>query len=454
MKQARIVFLEAHYAQLRSLLFDRQGIEGAAFVLCGQSCGDTVTKLLTHAVIPIADEDILRRESDSLSISSRALMRIAKLAAYERLSVVFAHSHPYGPAHFSLQDDGEETKLLPFLQARVPERVHGAVVLTPDSAVGRVYTPERTQVDRITVLGSQARFVTAEPLPDARSIFDRQVRAFGSAVQGILSSLHIGIVGLGGTGSAVAEQLYRLGAGHISLFDADSLAETNLNRVYGSSKTDVGKNKTEIAKAHLDQIDLGGTVIAYASHVTREETARRLRDCDVVMGCTDKELPRAILTQLAIKYHLPVLDMGVLIDSQEGLIRGVFGRVTTLMPGEACLFCRGRISPEQIRVEALSKEERAAQAREGYAPELEEPAPAVIAFTSSVASTAVAELLHRLTAFMGAERRSSEVLITFNENRIRTNRLEPREECFCSDSGGWGRGDEDPFLGLMWAGTT
>lgn len=448
-----MMFLEAHEQELRALLFDRPGIEGAAFVLCGESRGEAVTKLLSHAVVPIAEEDILRREADSLSISSRALMRIAKLAAYEGLSVVFAHSHPFGPAHFSLQDDGEEEKLLPFLHARVPRRAHGTVVLTPDSASGRVYSPERMAVDRITVLGSQLRLVSAEPLPNASAIFDRQVRAFGPAIQGILSNLHIGIVGLGGTGSAVAEQLYRLGAGRLSLFDGDDLADTNLNRVYGSTKADVGKNKTHIAKAHLDRIDLGGQVIAYSSHITREETAQRLRDCDVVMGCTDKELPRAILTQLSIKYHLPVFDMGVLIDSQNGHLRGVFGRVTTLLPGEACLFCRGRISPEQIRIEALSEEERRSQAREGYAPELEAPAPAVITFTSPVASTAVAELLHRLTGFMGIERQSSEVLITFNENRIRTNRVEPREACFCSEPGGWGRGDEDPFLGLLWPGT-
>jgi molybdopterin/thiamine biosynthesis adenylyltransferase len=451
MSHAHIVFLEQHYEDLRTRLFDRPGLEGAAFVLCGESRGEEVLKLLSHAVVPIEDEDLLRREADQLSISSRALMRVSKLAKYEQLSVVFAHSHPFGPADFSTQDDGEEEKLLPFLQARLPGRLHGTVVLAPDSAGGRVYSPSPITVDRITTIGSRVRVLTAEPQVDAGAIFDRQVRAFGSAVQQLLSRLHIGIVGVGGTGSAVAEQLCRLGTGRLSLFDGDTLTESNLNRVFGATKNDVGRNKTTIAKAHLDHIGLDCEVTAHPEHITVEEVARRLRNCDIVFGCTDKQLPRAILTQLALTYHLPVIDLGVLIDSHAQTIRGVYGRVTTLLPGEGCLFCRGRISPEGIRVETLSDDERRSQVREGYAPELDDPAPAVIAFTSAVASVAVAELLHRLTGFMGAARESSEVLITFNENRIRTSRVHPREDCFCSDAALWGRGDDDPFLGMMWS---
>src|SRR5205085_7460760 len=130
---------------------------------------------------------------------------------------------------------------------------------------------------------------------------------------------------------------------------------------------------------------------------------------------------------------------GVLINSDNQKIRGVYGRVTTLMPGEACLFCRGRISAEAIRIEGLPQHERVAQAKEGYAPELDEPAPAVIPFTTAVASIAVSEFINRLTGFMGGARKSSEVLISFDENWIRTNRVAARENCACSDSSEWGR---------------
>lgn len=450
----RIVLLESQLAALRDLLFDRPGIEGAAFLLCGQSRSENVTKLVANAVVPIAETDFLRRERCGLSISSTALMRIAKLAQYEGLSIVFAHSHPDGIPDFSEQDDREEARLLPFLQTRVPGRVHGTLVLTTDGASGRLYAPHCLAADAVIVIGDRIRQWSSDDTGVVKPFFDRQVRAFGPDIQRLLGRLHIGVVGLGGTGSPVVEQLCRLGVGHLSLFDGDTLDATNVNRVYGSTLADEGCYKVHVAKAHLDKIGLGGQINAYPSHITTESTARVLRDCDIVFGCTDKEVPRAILVQLALRYTIPVFDLGVLIDSAKGIIQSVHGRVTTLLPGEACLFCRGRISPEAIRVETLSETDRIAQVRDGYAPELQDAAPAVIAFTSAAASAAVGELLHRLTGFMGSTRQSTEVLLALDQSRVRTNRLESRDECICSDQSFWGRADTSPYLDMVWSNRT
>jgi len=446
----RIVLLEEHVAQLRSCLFDRPGVEGAAFLLCGQAQSLDAKKLVSHAVVPVAPEDYLRREADSLSIQSAALVRAAKLARHEQLSVVFAHSHPDGWPSFSSQDDAAEEQLLPFLQARVPGRLHGTLVMTADRFAGRVYAPSRASA-HVVVVGQRLQIHSATghdaPVP---AVFDRQVRAFGPELQRILRLMNIGIVGLGGTGSPLAEQLCRLGVGQLTLFDGDEFDATNINRVYGATMSDVGRPKVEIAQRHLEHIGLGAQIEAIARPITDEATARRITHCDLVFGCTDKQIPRAILMNVALKYGLPVIDLGVLIDSVEQRIRGVHGRVTTLMPGEACLYCRGRISPEAMRVEALPPLERAKQVREGYAPELDAPAPAVISFTTAVASFAVSELLHRLTGFMGDARTSSEILIAFDLARVRTNRVAPREDCYCGDRCTWGRGDESPFLAMAW----
>lgn len=446
----RIVMLDSQLTALRERLFDRSGVEGAAFVLCGESKSVRCTKLIAHAIVPIQDQDFERREPYQLTIRSAALMRIAKLAKYENLSVVFAHSHPGGTAIFSKQDDGEEARLLPFLQARIPGRVHGTLVLSENEIAGRLYCPAQIPVDSILVVGDRIRSwysASATVTP----FFDRQVRAFGHDIQQLLATLHIGVVGLGGTGSPVAEQLTRLGVGRISLFDGDVLDESNVNRIYGSHAADRGLPKVAIAKKHLEGIGVGTTVNAYDGYITVEEIAKALRDCDIIFGCTDKELPRAILVQLSLRYTIPVIDLGVLIASSEGKITGVHGRATTLIPGEACLFCRGRISSETIRHEALSAQDRASQARDGYVPELEEPAPAVITFTTATASAGVSELLHRLTGFMGNGRRSSEVLLAFDQSRVRTNRIEPKEDCICSDHSIWGRGDTNPFMEMVWS---
>lgn len=450
----RIVLAEAQFEQLRGCLFDIPKVEGAAFVLCGQSRASNFDKLIAHSVIPIASEEYARREPYGLSITSRALARVSKLARHEGLSIVFAHSHPDGFAHFSEQDDHEEEELLPFLQSRVPGLLHGTLVLTESSVAGRIYSPSRTSVDGVLVVGKRIRLFSDPSDESTSPVFDRQVRAFGKHIQHVLKELHVGIVGLGGIGSPIAEQLCRLGVGNITLVDGDTLDSSNVNRVYGSTYADVGVPKVEIAKRNIDRIALGTRVETVAEHITYESPAKALRNCDVIFGCTDKQIPRAILNQLSLRYTIPIFDCGVLIDSEFGEIRGIHGRVTTLMAGEACLFCRGRISPEMIRVEALPAEERVQQAKEGYAPELDDPAPAVVPFTSAIASAAVSEFLHRLTGFMGKDRASSEVLFTFDESRLRTNRVEPRESCICTDESIWGRGDEEPFLAMVWPNRT
>jgi molybdopterin/thiamine biosynthesis adenylyltransferase len=448
--QTRIVILEEQLTTLSELLFDQPGVEGAAFLLCGESRDQEHAKLVVHAIQPIQDDEYLLREPYRLSISSKALTRIAKLARYEKLSIIFAHSHPDGVSDFSTQDDKEEEKLIPFFQSRVPERIHGTIVLTKDSIAGRLYCPTQVSVDSIVSIGNRTKVWSGGGGRKTFPWHDRQVRAFGSDIQATLQALHIGVIGVGGTGSAVAEQLYRLGVGSLTLIDGDQLELTNLNRVYGSRKDHEGKNKAGIAKSHLDSIGLGTEVHAVQHHITEQHAAKLMRRCDIVFGCTDKQIPRAILNQLSIRYTIPLIDVGVLVDSEAGQIGNVLGRVTTFFAGESCLFCRGRISPEQIRIESLSDEDRAAQAREGYAPELDEPAPAVIPFTTAIASAALSELIHRLTGFMGSDRQSTEVLYFFDENRIRTNRVKPREMCTCVDSSNWGRGDTSPFLDLFW----
>jgi molybdopterin/thiamine biosynthesis adenylyltransferase len=450
MTTSRLVFRDGHLTQLRRLLFDQPGIEGAAFVLCGEAHTAGLQKLISHAVVPIADQDYLVREPLRLSIGSRALARITKLARYENLSILFAHSHPGGLCEFSEQDDGEEDSLIPFLQARLPGRLHGTVVLTESEIAGRIYGPDRRAVEAIYSIGTRIRLLRSILAASIPEFFDRQIRAFGKENQTLLRSLRVGVVGVGGTGSAVAEQLYRLGIGSLVLFDGDRLDKTNLNRVYGARLGDVGQHKVEIAKRHLDEIGLSTTVEAVSENITWEETARRLTERDVLFGCTDKQIPRAILLQLSLRYAIPVFDLGVLLESVHGHLRGVHGRVTTLLPGEACLLCRERISAEGMRLESLSDADRQSQIKDGYAPELDEPAPAVIPFTSAVASLAVSELLHRVTGFMGPERHSTELLVNFDQSKVRTNRVSSAENCLCSTESLFGRGDETPFLGMVW----
>jgi len=451
-----LTLFEDLYEELERAVFSVPGLEGAAYLLCGRSDTEEESRLLGREVIPVRDEDYLVRTANHLSIDSRSYARAAKEAA-RGASVIFTHSHPSDVPDHSRADDIEEPKLMQFLEARVPRGLHGSLVIpTPAEPVGRLSTGDGWEpLQRIRVLGRRFRFIDhaadGDPLPD---FLDRNVLAFGEDIQRLLQRLHIGIVGAGGTGSATFEQLVRLGVGRLSVFDGDVFDRTNVNRVYGSSLSATGRNKATLAATNADRIELGTSIRAYDRHITHQETAKKLRDCDIVFGCTDKQTPRGLLVQLSLRYFIPVFDMGVKIDSEDQVLRGVEGRVTTLLPGEACLFCRGRISSEAIALESLPEEARVTLASEGYAPELATRNPAVVMFTTAVAAQAISEMLHRLTGFMGPERVSSEVLLRFHETTTRRNRPAHKVGCLCARKQIWARGDSCDYLGSAWARVT
>jgi hypothetical protein len=389
------------------------------------------------------------------SVSFRTAMKRADALG---CAFVFVHSHPDGHPDHSGQDDREEAGLFRTAYARIHgDAVHASLVFCGGEVSGaRVWLPDGSfhQMERVRIVGRRLRLwfpkAADDPIPE---FFDRQVRAFGRDIQPLLGRLRIGVVGAGGTGSAVIEQLTRLGIGSLLIADGEQFEVSNVNRLYGSRVIDHSLPKVKIAERLVADIGLDTEVNLLPRPITFRSVLEEFRTCDAIFGCTDEEWGRSLLTRLAVYYAIPVLDMGVKIDSKDGVIRSIHGRVTTLMPGTACLFCRGRITAEGVGFESLraTNPERAAeQEKEGYIPELGEPAPAVVSFTTTVASSAVTEFLHRLTGFMGVERTSSEILHLIDSTTIRRNTKISRPECFCADQSSWCRGDVRPFLDTTW----
>jgi molybdopterin/thiamine biosynthesis adenylyltransferase len=301
----------------------------------------------------------------------------------------------------------------------------------------------------VRVVDHRVRLFAAAIDGDAVPMFDRQIRAFGPEGQGLLRHLRVGVVGAGGTGSAVAEQLIRLGVGTIVVIDDDTINDdgSNVTRVWGSTLDDAGVRKVAIVERSAARIGLGSEVIAVNGSINDEETARLLRGCDVVFGCTDDNRGRVTLSRLAYWYLIPVFDMGVQLDSAAGTLRSIDGRITVVGPGAPCLLCRGRIDDDRLAAELLGPAERAARAAEGYAIGLDDPNPAVIAYTTAVAAFAVAELLSRL--FVDVEPEPTEHLVAFHFRRIGSNRGR-RQDHWCTDPANLGAGDTVPFLGVTW----
>lgn len=283
------------------------------------------------------------------------------------------------------------------------------------------------------------------------NVYDRQVRAFGADGQALLRRLRVGVVGAGGTGSAVCEQLIRLGVGTIVVIDDDTVNEdgSNVTRIWGSTMEDVGMAKVDIVARTGTTVGFGTEIVGIKGTINDEATARELRHCDVVFGCTDDNRGRVTLSRLAYRYLVPVIDMGVKIDSFDGLLRSIDGRVTVVAPGTACLDCRGRIDRTSLQSELLPAAERSELIEEGYAIGLGERDPAVIAYTTSVAAFAVAEMIQRLFG-LDDEPPASEYLIQHHFREVRRNLRPGYDGHWCTDPDVIAAGDAIPFLGVMW----
>jgi hypothetical protein len=374
---------------------------------------------------------------------------------------IWIHTHP-GTDGIPLASDHDrivDRQIGDLFRLRSESPYYGALIFSPQSSSLRFCGylqhegKQPVSVDRLWQVGDRWQLLGSydSRLSELPPLFDRNVRAFGPDIQATLHDLRVAVIGCGGTGSCVAEQLVRLGVRRLVLMDPDRLATSNLTRVYGSYFDDVGAPKTNILERHLRSIapDLQCDVVD--SMVTLVSAARQLIGCDLIFGCTDDNAGRLVLSRFSSYLMTPVIDCGVLLSADsQGRLLSIDGRVTVLSPGAACLVCRGRIDLERAGAELLTPAERARRQDEGYAPALGPTEPAVVAFTTAVAAAAVGELLERLVGY-GPDPRPSEILLRWHEREISTNVAAPRTGHYCDPAAGKiGIGVTAPFLVQTW----
>lgn len=444
---------------LRSELEREDGNEGAVYVFCNVSKTATETRLIVKEIQAIDEDHVIERSASRIRIVSDSFVQAMAKADRESKSLVFIHSHPGGFNEYSDIDDQEEAEFFRTAYIRAPQGLHASALYIgegPDNIIGRVWLKSGTHrpLSRIRVIGKRAQFFDSIQRVGIPAWASRQVLAFGPEMQKLLKTLSIGVVGAGGTGSSVTEQLIRLGVGHITTVDEQDFENTNVNRLYGSRLSDADQPtpKVDVMERLANNVGLGTRVTKIKGSVCDAETIKQLRDCDFVFGCTDDFLGRMMLNRLVYWYYIPVIDSAVLVDSEKGKIKEIIGRVTVLLPGSACLSCRRRISSERIMAQSKkrdSPDEYKDMVNAGYIPELGIPDPSVIMFTTGIASRAIAEFINILSGYMGDERTATELVERFHIPEVRQNSVEGDSGCICTSPNKWGDADQIHFLGLL-----
>lgn len=85
--------------------------------------------------------------------------------------------------------------------------------------------------------------------------FSRTEMLIGSDAMNRLSKCRVAVFGIGGVGGHVVEALVRSGIGAIDLIDNDKVSLTNINRQIIALHSTVGKNKTEVMKERIFDIN-------------------------------------------------------------------------------------------------------------------------------------------------------------------------------------------------------
>ncbi|WP_343624750.1 MULTISPECIES: HesA/MoeB/ThiF family protein [Roseateles] len=179
---------------------------------------------------------------------------------------------------------------------------------------------------------------------------DRQ-SFLGATSEQDLKRAKVGIIGLGGGGSHVVQQLAHLGVGNYVLVDPDIIDETNLNRLVGGTLDDVKRKtlKVHIAERVIRAVVAEANIGAHSKQW--QEVSKDLQTCDVLIGCLDAVAAKDQLDKFCQRFLIPYIDIGMDVH-KVGAGFLISGQVVLITPGSPCLRCMGLVTDEALAQEA------------------------------------------------------------------------------------------------------
>ena len=174
----------------------------------------------------------------------------------------------------------------------------------------------------------------------------------GQQSQTAIELATVGIVGLGGGGGHVVQQLAHLGFMQYRLFDHQTMDESNFHRLVTAIESDLAVKslKVELAKRRILSIRSNANVETFSSRW--QECPEPLRECDIVFGCVDGFAERREL-EIACRRHLiPLIDIGMDVHLAADEPPRMGGQVLLSLPGSPCMTCLGFLNEANLAREA------------------------------------------------------------------------------------------------------
>jgi molybdopterin-synthase adenylyltransferase len=156
---------------------------------------------------------------------------------------------------------------------------------------------------------------------------------FGDKGQEDLKNSKIAIIGLGGLGCCVANNLARSGIGLIRIVDKDKIDITNLHRQLLYDEKDVKRNisKASAAKEKLEAMNSEIIIEAVDQEVNDSNIDDMIRGVDLVIDATDHYPIRELINRACVKKGVPWIF---------GTAAGSYGMVFNIIPKKTrCFYC-------------------------------------------------------------------------------------------------------------------
>lgn len=265
--------------------------------------------------------------------------------------------------------------------------------------------------------------------------YDRQIRFFGREGHGRIKKAKVVLMGTGGNGIHVVQQLAYAGVTQWTFVEFDRVASSNLNRLVAATPGDIGNPKADVARRILNGIHPDAIPQVIDGKVGNAAIDFDLRaavaDATIVIGCFDMEAPRQAAVKLCSELGAPYIDLATeIIRDGDDLIYG--GRIVISYDGTGCLFCLGVIDMSELAREQMTIEQRQQRDRNyGLTPEeAGDSGPSVVTINGVVASLACTEALMLITGLRAPAR---QLTYLAQDSVVRKNSTKGDQHClYCT----------------------
>ena len=349
----------------------------------------------------------------------------------ERIDVdtfIDVHTHPFGSGmpYFSSIDTDDEKKMKEYLVSKGDEIHYASIVFSRDMYNARLWEwdGEKAFYENAVIKTQKV----SENIPNLffdkeinitkeyAEMFDRSILTLGfSSIKAMMSDQVITIIGVGGVGSIIAENLIHMGFQNINLIDFDVVEKSNLNRLVGATYEDAKQNKKKVSviAKHLKSINPFSKVHAYCKSVFDKSMEKVIALSDWLFLTTDNYASCVHVQNLAFKYYVPFISAATNILVENKQISDVRGEVILIRIGDRlCLNCLGKIDRKELIYETHPDPNiREAMVQKGYVRGHDVKDPAVKTLNSMVATIATDVLINQYT-----ERQKDQFVIEYENN--------------------------------------